>query len=79
MSQNIYPEKFKTFFWDTDLKNLDLEKHKTFIIERLLFIGDFPEVRWLLKEYGIEQIREIVKISRVLDSPTKNFYLNVYK
>lgn len=60
--------------WDVDLETLDPERHKDFIIKRILELGRPREVRWLIEHYNREDIIEVVKNTRDLDRKTANFW-----
>jgi len=46
-------------FWDADPADLDIDRHKTYIVERVLECGGWED--WLLirNYYGLESIKEI--------------------
>jgi len=62
------------FFWDVEPQSLDLERHKTYIIERLLELGDEAAVRWLFATYPKDDIRAVLRASRSLTSKSRNFW-----
>ncbi len=47
----------KKFFWDVSLEELDLQKHRRFIICRLLNEGDHHSLTWLFKTYTKEVLK----------------------
>jgi len=61
-------------FWDVDPDALDEERHRTFIIERILMFGRPPEIRWLLDRYPSDDLRAVIRHSRRLDRKTGNFW-----
>jgi hypothetical protein len=67
-------EMIRHLLWDVDRNTLDPQKHKQFIIERVLKFGAPKEVRWLLQEYTGAEIIQVVKTSRNLDRKTANFW-----
>ena len=67
-------ENIRHLLWDVDRNKLDLQKHKKFIIERVLKFGTPKEVRWLLATYAEADIIQVVKSSRSLDKKTANFW-----
>ncbi len=72
----------KTLFWDTDINNLDFEKHSRHIIERVLMRGMINDWFEIKKYYGLERIKEEVLKIRYLDKVTLNFcskYLKIPK
>ncbi len=56
-----------SLFWDTDVKTIDLEKHKKSVIERTLMRGFKEEFDLVLKYYGWETVKEVVVHARYLD------------
>ena len=67
-------EAVKHLLWDVDRNTIDPQKHKKFIIERVLKFGTPKEVRWLLATYAEADIIQVVKSSRSLDKKTANFW-----
>jgi hypothetical protein len=67
-------EAIKHLLWDVDRETIDPQKHKKFIIERVLKFGTPKEVRWLLSKYVEADIIQVVKSSRNLDCKTANFW-----
>jgi addiction module HigA family antidote len=47
----------KAIFWDTRIESLDFQKHKRFIIQRVLERGNEKEIRQLIKMYSLEEIK----------------------
>jgi hypothetical protein len=71
---NLFRTLFSShLFWDTDKTQIDFEKSKPYIIERVLSHGLLSD--WfLLKElYGKETIRQVVLTCRYLDKSCLNF------
>jgi len=63
-----------TCFWDVDIKKLDREKDKFFIISRVLEYGTMEDVVSLLSEYDSAEIAQVVRRSRIIGRPTANFW-----
>lgn len=53
------PKKFQSYLWSVDVKNLDLEKDKDYIIHQILSYGDLEAIKWLFKVYGKKTIKEV--------------------
>jgi hypothetical protein len=62
------------FFWDVDPASLDIRRHKTFIIERLLEFGDERSVRWLFSTYSKDEILLVLRASRSLSAKSRYFW-----
>lgn len=72
--------KFRqSLFWDVNPKKIDPKKHAKYIIERVLDFGDDKEVRWLIKYYSAELIRNTVKKSRALDPKSLSLWSLLYR
>lgn len=63
-----------TCFWDVDVKELDKEKDKFFIISRVLEYGTMEDVVNLLSEYDSAEIAGVVRRSRITGRVTANFW-----
>lgn len=76
--ETFIPKTFKKYFWDTDINKLDKEKNSSFIIERLLELGDINELNWLNNSYSKKRITTVIKNSRRISSKTGNFFSLYY-
>ena len=70
----MLPPNFNKYFWDVRPNDIDLQKNSSYIAERLLELGDFKEISWLLKTYGGEFLKQVVGKSRNLSLKSANFY-----
>ena len=68
------PRQFKFLFWDTSPERLSFQKHKQYIIERILEYGDFDADRWLLTKYSEDDLVDVVKKSKRISLKTASFY-----
>jgi len=68
------PSFLNKYFWDVKPENIDPQKNASYVAERLLELGDFKEINWLLKTYGGEFLKQIVGKSRNLSLKSVNFY-----
>lgn len=67
MNQTVFMEKsllkippgFQGILWSVNVKNLDLEKDRVYIIHQVLMYGTLKQIRWLFKVYGKEMIEKI--------------------
>ena len=76
--QSNLPKNLNKYFWDTNISNLSLEKNSTYIIERLLELGDLNELEWLNKNYSKEQISKTLQSSSRISPKTGNFFSIYY-
>ncbi|MGB9715464.1 MAG: DUF6922 domain-containing protein [Thermodesulfovibrionales bacterium] len=63
----------KSLFWDVDIENLSIEKDWFFIIERVLEFGDIQDFKCLLSIFSKDQIKSVIKNSRILSPRTISF------
>ena len=66
-------------FWDVDIKLFDFEKHKAFMVERVLEYGQLEDWNLLKKLYGKEEIKRISLNIRSLDPVTLSFLSTIFK
>jgi hypothetical protein len=58
--KQIQPTDFsKYLFWEMDVSHLDMDKHATWIVERVLDYGAWSDVKLIRDYYGMEKLREI--------------------
>ena len=60
-------------FWDTPIDAIDMEKHKNYVIERVIARGLLVDFYWLLKIYTRDEIATALKKSKTLDRKTIPF------
>ena len=56
-----------SLFWDADVQQMDIQKHRNAIIERTLMRGTYEEFWEILTYYGRETVKEVVLNARYLD------------
>jgi hypothetical protein len=66
-------------FWDIDVNTLDYGKHKVFIIRRVLEYGLWTDIERLFKLYGLQEIIEVIEISRPLQGKAGAFAKEICK
>lgn len=69
----------RPLFWDADWSKIDLKKHKTYVIERILELGDVDAVRWLFSAYSDAEIRTVLKTSRNISAKSTNYWSIILK
>ncbi len=72
MNKRNKPKLEATVFWDTNPKELDFEKHKNFIILRVLMRGDLNDFQEIQDFYGTKIIIQTAKNAKYLDKKTLN-------
>lgn len=63
----------KTLFWDVDRETIDEEKHRRFVIERVLQRGSFDDWRLTRDRNSFDVIVAEAKQMRCLDKMTLSF------
>ena len=82
LSQKIEKGGFpfsQCLFWDSAVDKINPEKHKNYIIERVLGRGLLQDFYFLLQLYSTEEITTAVKKSKVLDKKTVHFCSYYFK
>ncbi|KLU60157.1 hypothetical protein CEB3_c35880 [Peptococcaceae bacterium CEB3] len=64
----------QSLFWDIHVEDIDPVKHKKWLIERVVQWGTLDDIRALLKIYSVEDISQIVELSRTIDCKTKELW-----
>jgi hypothetical protein len=67
------PTFSKTLFWDIDYDTLDVDKHASFVVERVLNRGSFEDFRAIVDYYGKENLKKIAMNVRYLGNKTLSF------
>lgn len=68
------PPFAQKYFWDVDAQKLDADKYSTYIIERLLELGNPQSARWLLQRYSRRKIVRVLKKTCALSRMSANFW-----
>ena len=76
MKQVQIPQEFNRFFWDTNIGEINIQTHKSFILERLLEEGNNRAVHWILDVFTSKDIEEVVCSSRRIRIKTALFWKN---
>lgn len=61
MHNEQLPERFKPLFWSYRFEDLDPWKNKKTVIVQLVNYGTLAHWRWLAREYGAAEIREVLE------------------
>ncbi len=68
------PKFLQPILWSANIKNLEQERDKNYIIHQVLLYGDFSDIRWLFKIYFLKNIRGVF-----LSSPKKIYPKPLFK
>jgi len=72
------PRFLKKYFWDVDFSKLDKKTHSRFIIERILEYGDEKAIKWMEKNFKLNEIKKVVCQSRNLSLKSANFWQLIF-
>ncbi len=68
----------RSLFWDVPEKEIDLQRNKRLVIERVFSRGDIEELNQILKYYSAPEIKkEVIRIG-TFDKKTLNFICLLY-
>lgn len=73
------PKSFKQYFWEVDFNKIDPQKSGQYVIHRLIDRGNDKAIRWLLKTYPKDLIKEVVATRRGFSPPVANFWADFLK
>lgn len=76
--QTFLPKAFNKYFWDTNTTELSPGKNKTYMIERLLELGDLEELEWVNKNFSKQEVKKTIQDSRRITPKTGNFFSIYY-
>ena len=68
----------KSLFWDTDLSDIDWNKHYKFVIHRVLTCGTWQDWVVIKNHYGLETIKPAVLSMRHLDKLSLCFCSTIF-
>ena len=72
------PKFLKSYFWDVDFWQLDIKKHRQFILTRILNYGDKKAIEWAKKKFSKNEIKKTLLSSRSLDRKSLNFWSLIF-
>lgn len=64
-------------FWDVDRTTVDMDSNASFIVKRVLELGQLDDWRRITAYYGLDRILEIAKELRSLDSTALSFISSI--
>jgi hypothetical protein len=68
------PEALQPLFWDVDVNRLHIERSSHFIIGRLMEHGDEIALRFLMRTYSLDQLRETLLTNRSISRRSRCFW-----
>ena len=49
----VVPDELRWLFWDIDPESLDLERHRDYVLERVMSRGDLAAIHWIVGTYPV--------------------------
>lgn len=71
------PPSLHQYFWDYDVSILDVHTHAFLIMKRVLDRGKTNDVRWIVRTYGKDAIRDMLKKTKDLSRITATYWSRV--
>jgi hypothetical protein len=70
------PPDLHRLFWDCRPESVEREGHAPFVLERILEYGSLADVRWALRTYGTERVKDFLRERgvRTLSRKTLSFW-----
>jgi len=68
------PKYLKKYFWDVEFEKINLNKHRVYILKRILEFGDEKAVAWMWKNFKKEEIRDVLSNFRGFSKKSANFW-----
>lgn len=74
MSEREYIHSFSEYlFWDVDKDSIDLESNASYVVKRVLELGQMNDWNLLMSRYGIQRIASIAQNLRTLEPKALSF------
>jgi hypothetical protein len=72
--KNISPKDFSPhLFWDVDVESLDMDKHKLYLIRRVMEYGKLNDWQLLKSRYSMDEIKNAIMSARSMDPKVISF------
>lgn len=55
------PSTLQPYFWSTDIRKIDKERDRIYIINQILSYGGLEEWKWLFINYTLEDIKDVFR------------------
>ncbi len=68
------PQKLQSVLWSTDVRLLDKERDKNYVIHQILSYGRLEDIRWLLQTYTKKNIKNVFTHVPYKDYAAARFY-----
>lgn len=55
------PAEVARWFWDTDPASVDLERHRDYVMGRIMARGGWSAMKWLRRTYSRDELADFVR------------------
>lgn len=56
----MIPDELHWLFWDVEPDSIDLEKHRDYVLERVMTRGNWQAMRWLVRTFPGRQLSDFL-------------------
>ena len=70
----MVPADVRRLFWDVDPDTVDLERHRDYVIERVMLRGGWEPMRWLRATYSCDLLRDFLERKGTRIPPRERAY-----
>lgn len=56
----VLPEDVVRLFWDVDPESVDLDRHRDYVMERVMGRGTWEAMRWLRRTYPVDALADFL-------------------
>lgn len=73
------PKNLQGILWSVDVKDLDLGRSRSYIINQILSLGFLDELKWLFKNYTLATIKKVFidESAKIYSFSSFNFCKNI--
>lgn len=68
------PKYLKTYFWDVEFEDIDLDKRRIFILKRILEYGNEQAVHWMWKNFDKSEMINALSNYRGYSKKSANYW-----
>ncbi|MGB2761943.1 MAG: hypothetical protein WBC21_00135 [Minisyncoccales bacterium] len=74
------PKDLQSILWSVKVEDLDLQEDKVYIIHQILSFGNFKQLKWLLGNYSLSEIKKVFLEHpiRIYYPPSFNFIKDIF-
>lgn len=74
MNQKKVPKRLQSVLWSVDVRHLDIDRDRGYIIHQILSRGRMEDILWLLKTYLKKELRTVFITIPYKDYDASRFY-----